>query len=256
MVAEMVNAGFEVYSIDHQSMGFSDGIKENCRMYFDRFEDLLAEQAEFTEKFINATEARAKMSKFLVGVSMGGGVAIGVSQLKREFYKGMILISPFISIENVLEMKVIGPIKNKHLGYIGGFLSSICPSKIVAPPAKQPNELIQMEVDNDPFIFAEGVRARVGHEFIKFAKKFMATGLPTSLDTVQLPFVVYHSVRDYVTDLAGSEAIIERAQTEDKKLLKVGIGHDVESDATHALTYEPGHEAITASLMQWITERV
>ena len=76
-----------------------------------------------------------------------------------------------------------------------------------------------------------------------------------SLAGVAVPLVVFHGVRDRLTDAAGSEALVRRAATSDKTLRRVGPGEDVDVDMFHNLASERGHGAVGAEAEAWLLER-
>jgi len=135
---------------------------------------------------------------------------------------------------------------------VAGFLSKHIPSVPVAKAKK--NEMFplsQKEADLDALVYHGDVRSRVGAEFMRIAGWFMEGGL----ESVSVPFVTFHAEHDNFVDPIGSQVLFEVAKSTDKTYMKVGRGLDVDVDIWHGLSFEPGHEVILKTALEWMTER-
>ena len=79
-----------------------------------------------------------------------------------------------------------------------------------------------------------------------------------SFDNIVVPFANFHSVHDSLTDMEGSEALLERSTNVrggDKTFFKVGEGCEVDVKMWHNLVAEPGREVVFAAALKWLDDR-
>jgi acylglycerol lipase len=63
-----------------------------------------------------------------------------------------------------------------------------------------------------------------------------------------VPFIVFHSDADTMTDPAGSQLLYDAAASRDKALKRV-------NGMWHLLTKEPGNDAVLAECVAWVAAR-
>lgn len=254
----LLQEGFEVCGIDHQSLGYSDGVRANVRCFFEKYQDLVNEQVDFSDQVVNGPEENKHLPKFLIGLSMGGGTCVRISQERPDMFSGMVLFSPMLSLERVKQKSIFLCIKNKHLESIAKCVSWFMPTApIGAPPTNVEFPLVQQEIENDPITYTDGVRSRTGEQFIAFADALDEKSSPTAFETVSVDFAVFHSPIDIFTDPEGSAKLICRAASKNKRLFEVGAGCEIDApNMVHGLATENGHEKVTQAAVKWIIERI
>lgn len=251
VVDELVDAGYACVTLDHQSFGRSEGAR-GLRGFFERFDDLPREANDFVESTtVSAMGSFQGLPCFALGHSMGGCTAVRMAQLRPDLYKGVVLVSPMISLERVKEEAVCLCVKNRHLESVSDFVSSALPTLPIAAPARNEiHPLAQKEFDDDPLIYHGAVRARVAAEFLEVTTA-LCSGGAAELKTA---FLTIHSESDGFTDPAGSQILMDSAAAEDKTYLKVGDGLDVDAEMFHALLTEPSCELVIARILAWLQE--
>jgi len=247
----LLSAGYIVHTLDQQSFGHSEGAR-GLRGFFEDFDDMPKENLEYLKATIMKEPSASSLPLFLFGVSMGGATAVRMAQMEPHMFRGMILYAPMLRLEEVKKKKVVACITNGHLASLAGCLSKAVPTLPIAKPAL--NEifpLTQKEFDDDELNYHADVRSRVGAEFMRITEWFMSGGL----DSVSVPFAVFHASHDTFVDPIGSQKLMDMAKSTDKKYFKVGTGLDVNVDVWHALQMEPGREVIFKYALDWINER-
>lgn len=248
----LVSAGYIVHTLDQQSFGHSEGAR-GLRGFFEEFDDMPKENLEYLTAVAKKEPSTiSSLPLFLFGVSMGGATAVRMAQMEPQMFRGMILYAPMLCLEEVKKQKVFACITNGHLASVAGCLSKALPTLPIAKPAR--NELFplsQKEFDEEELNYHGDVRSRVGAEFMKVTEWFMNGGL----ESVSVPFAVFHAIHDTFVDPIGSQKLIDTAKSSDKQYFKVGTGQDVNVDVWHGLHFEPGHEAIFKHSLDWIVER-
>ena len=237
-------------------MGRSACVLPGVRCHFNRFDDLVDESLSYVKTIVKEEVALKDLPVFLFGLSMGGATAIRLSEEASSLFAGMVLFAPMISLEKVREQPIFHCIKNRTVEPLIGVLSRLFPTK---PLAKlTPNTMfpmMQAEYANDPLCHNADTRILVAKNMIDTTARFMA---PNGFDRVTVPFAVYHSVHDTLTDLEGTEALYGRTKNVregDKSFFRVGIGLDVDVKLWHNLLREPGAETVMTHAMEWIEKR-
>ena len=144
----IVRAGYAVRAIDHQSCGRSES-RGNRRCNFE-VEHLVDESEQYiVDHVMNEVELKGKPI-FLFGISLGGAVALRVSENNPDRYNGMCLFSPMCSLEKVREQRAFLCIKNRQAEPLMGLLACICPTlPIVSTSQNVMFPDMQEEFDND-----------------------------------------------------------------------------------------------------------
>lgn len=176
-----------------------------------------------------------------------------MAQLDEDIFTGVALYAPMFSLEQVKKKKIVCCITNGSLKPIVGCLNATIPTMPVGKPDRNTiHPKSQEEMDNDPLTWSGDVRVRVAKEFSDITDWFMDGGL----EEMRVPFIVFHSVKDTFTDPGGSEALMEMAESTDKKFAKLGPGLDVDVDIWHSITTEPGSVVVAKRMVEWLNARV
>ncbi|XP_058213486.1 caffeoylshikimate esterase-like [Rhododendron vialii] len=87
--ARLAKAGYGVYGMDYEGHGRSSGLPG----YIPSFEDVVTDCSDHYTR-ISERKKNLKKSRFLMGESMGGTVAILLHLKKPNFWDGAVLIAP------------------------------------------------------------------------------------------------------------------------------------------------------------------
>lgn len=251
VIQGFVDAGYFVCTLDHQGHGLSEGI-DGLKAYVQHFDDLPGESTAYVRDVLLKIPKLYGLPIFLFGISMGGATAVRMAQSNPDFYRGVVLYSPMLSLEQIREKPFCLGLKTKHLLPFAGILNCACPRRALIATVKNTiHPLSQTEFDEDPLTYKGDCRVGTSCAFEQITTRFMA-GLLAEMRT---PFVTFHCAGDTFTDPLGSRAIFERASTEDKAFVEVGPGKQLDLVMWHALTVEPGHEVVFEHALAWVRER-
>jgi acylglycerol lipase len=250
ILANLVDSGYVVGTLDHQSHGHSEGLR-GLRCYFDAFDDLPKEALGCLEMF-QADTRLSGLPTFALGISMGGACAVRMSQLRPTLFRGVVLLAPMLSLENIQKTKVFLGITNGHLARFASSLDYILPT---LPVGKRTQNTMfpdtQKELEDDPLVYHGDIRVRTAKCNLELCSWFMNGGL----EEMTTPFLTIHAAKDTFVDPDGSQALLDRASSKDKTYLRVGAGLDIDEDMWHGLTSEPGSEMVMKRAVEWIQAR-
>lgn len=239
-VQEMNNRGFSVCGLDQQGHGFSASIR-GMRCYFNRFKDLSTDITAFAR----ATKERmlpgfSNLPLFIMGESMGGGLATYMMHTQPGLFQGAVLLAPMLSLERISRKGV-----NPYIRPISSLLSLAAPTLQLVETDKSPiNPEVQMVWDNDPLTYTEATRVRVATEYLS-TTEYLCREMPN----MDFPFLCFHSERDTMCDPSGSKRLYQASKSSDKTLRLV-------NDMWHALVKEVDNERVVAIAIDWMEARV
>jgi acylglycerol lipase len=218
----LARAGFAVDFLDRRG----SGLNEKARGDTPGFRRLLADIAEFL---------RDRESAFLLGISWGGKLAVGLEQFYPGITRGLILMTP-----------------------------GLCPR--VRPPARMrltillsrlfaPRRLFPIPLD-DPALFT---RNPVRQAFIrddplslrKATARFLVSSVHLDLVLrrapahVRVPVLLLLAGHDQIIDNDRTRACLERFATHDREVIEY-------PDAHHTLEFEPDPSAVFSDLKSWL----
>ncbi|BBN11070.1 acylglycerol lipase [Marchantia polymorpha subsp. ruderalis] len=235
----LARAGYAVYGIDYEGHGKSEGLQ--C--YVPSFDQLVADCDEFFRSVLDREEYINK-PRFIYGESMGGAVAILVSQRNPSLWNGLILVAPMCKISE----------KMKPPGIVTSILMKVChfiptwkivPTKSVIDSAfKDP--IKREEIRSNPMAYQGQPRLLTALEMLR-----ASTELEKNLDKISLPFLVLHGEADIVTDPEVSRALYDESVSYDKTLkIYPGMWHGL-------TTGEPDHnvEIVFRDITNWLDKR-
>lgn len=96
----------------------------------------------------------------------------------------------------------------------------------------------------DPLTSHMNTRVRNANEYLYATER-----LTSNLSKIEIPFIVFHSENDTMCDADGSKQLYEEAASTDKTIQFV-------NDMWHVLVKEPGNEAVLATLLDWMNDRI
>ncbi|KAL4527302.1 hypothetical protein Ndes2526A_g08907 [Nannochloris sp. 'desiccata'] len=176
---------------------------------------------------------------FISGISLGGCIAFTAARRKPELFSGTVLLAPMLSLKRVARQGL-----NPYLRPLSAVLSIIAPSAAVVATDK--NVLypeIQALWDADPLAMHCKTRVRNANEYLRATEVAM-----TSLDSIDFPFLVFHSENDTMCDCDGSKSLYLKAKSEDKTLRLV-------NHMWHVLPKEPYNERLLNEMIEWMVKR-
>lgn len=236
-VERLNKIGYAFVSVDLQGCGMSSGL----RGFVNSWEDYVENVVQVGE-LIKATPMPGVNSSklFLLGESMGGGLALDVIIRYPDMFEGAVLLAPMLSLEKLTKRGI-----NKYIIHILNFLSWLVPTLPLAETAvceKFPE--IQACWDHDPLTYKDRGRARNAAEYLRVTHKLMR-----SFNKVKAPFLVFHSEGDNMTDPDGSKKLYKEAASDDKTLRLV-------NDMWHFLVKEPGSDKVLDEIVNWLDKRI
>jgi len=126
-----------------------------------------------------------------------------------------------------------------------GCIAAVAPALPILSEPEDSDADYQFRFESDPFCYAGALRAGWCNELRLLYDRFQAAG---SLESVELPFIVFQSTRDDFCNPEGSYALFERARSRDRTLVEV-------TNMGHAVITEEGCEEVIAQILEWILPR-
>ena len=237
---ERLNAlGLVVTGIDQQGHGLSPSTRPGLPHYFERFDDIVADQAEL----LVAVRGEYPAAPVLVlAASLGGCVAAHLLALSPVEVAGAVLIAPMLSVEQLKAHRV-----NRALLPIASLASALLPAARLARKQPHVNAAMREHFRADPLNDSDDkVRCRVAYECLRAAEAARRLA-----PKVRAPLLVFHSLHDTLVDIAGSEFFVNESSAESRELVRVDG-----KDAWHALQSEPGNQELLEHTVLWIEARL
>ena len=229
---------------DYYGHGQSDG----KWMYLDSF-DRIVDDAQFVvewgkKKYSNYL-TRKDSNYFLMGQSMGGGVALLLSlRYSKKTMNGLILMSPMIQIDpSNAPNPTIGKIFEKLLHlmpFIGNLL--VLPGRRLTPYNSRILLNNQFIVDN-PLYFNYRPRLKTA-----WTIKCACDLIESKLSQVELSLLICHGNGDQITNIDGSKSLYKQAKSRDKEL-------KIYQNAYHLLPLDIDANNVYDDVDAWITKR-
>jgi acylglycerol lipase len=231
---ELGNAGYDVAGIDLQGHGRSGGDFG----YFPRWRDLRDDYIDFIEETLNGESLRPE-HVFLLGHSMGGGLACEIARSCGRMINGVVLLAPLI----MPDPKIATPFLVAVSSALSSWLPKL-PLRALDPVlmSRDPEEVLSYV--NDPLNYHGRIRARVGKELLDLMED-----ITTYAHLDDFPVLLLHGTDDQVTDPAGSAKYFELSSSADKTLLTLpGMYHEL-------LLSKPDNQKAITAIIRWIHDR-
>jgi len=233
-------AGFSVFSMDHQGHGRSEYARGK-RCYFERIENLVTDFSHFVR--LARKEVGFEVPSFMLGMSMGGFVVVNAAINDDTLADGVVLLAPMLSL-NKLASKGINRVLLPLLTFISMFVPTL-PMAETAVNTKFPNS--QREVELDPLTWPSGIkrtRARVAAEYWLGTQR-----IQKRMHEMNIPFIAFHGREDPMTDPESSAMLHRLAACSDKSLQWV-------DNVFHDLMHEkPISDEVCSSIADWMIAR-
>lgn len=232
-------AGVTVIAIDNQGCGRSEGLN-GLRFYVESFDDYVNDIIQLVQTIPTVGgSAIHGLPIFLAGISLGGCIAFLAASRRPELFKGVLLLAPMLSLDRVSRKGL-----NPWLRPLASVLSRVIPTApVVATDRNTLYPEIQQIWDSDPLAMHIKTRVRNANEYLRATEIAMG-----SLETVEFPFLVFHSENDTMCDCDGSKQLYLKAKSKDKTLRLV-------NQMWHVLVREAGNEKILAEMIDWMSQR-
>lgn len=233
-------AGVQVVSFDLRGHGRSKGLAG----YLPSAKELLLEAVAIAhyvhERFV-ITNTTTNRKFFLVGSSMGGAIALGVSQTIQLSLDGIILMAPMLQLS-------VSPLERTLLYGLACILPAVSciPSKSSSSAALQYRDPIKrQECEQDAFVTTAST--------IRAGSACTCVELTHLLDFTQItaPLLILVADEDVIVQNAGAERLMEQAiHSVDKTLFRY--------PALHGLLCEPRPllDEIEHDLIEWVQKRI
>ena len=232
-VAEhLVEHGCATYAIDHRGHGKSAG----PRALVDRFDNAVADLDQLIDQ---VRKARPNVPLFLLGHSMGGGLALDYAIAHQDKLDGLLLSGPAVVLDGAPPaMLVISKILSVLAPSLGVF--SVDPSLVSRDPAEVAAYV------SDPLNFHGKAPARTMGEIVRFVE-----GLPARLPQVTLPVLLMHGTEDKLAGAGGSELVYRSIRSQDKTIkLYDGFYHEIFNE------FPADRARVFAELSGWIEAHI
>jgi alpha-beta hydrolase superfamily lysophospholipase len=224
--ARLAAAGYGVSFLDRRGCGVNDRDRGDAPS----FRRLLDDVAEFL--------ARLPRPRFVVGISWGGKLAVGLQRRHPGLTDGLVLIAPG------LYPRVRPPLGERL--------------RIAAARLLQPRRRFRIPL-NDPALFTADPARR---EFIRndplalrdatarmlFESARLDVYLRFAARHVSMPVLLLLAENDRIIDNASTRRFVERFPTADRTVIEY-------PDAHHTLEFEPGGPPHLNDLLSWLEKR-
>ncbi len=222
--------GFAVYAADLRGHGHSSG----QRATLDDFDQLVGDLQQ------TVTLARREVPQprpvFLMGHSVGGALSALYAEQHGAELSGLVLLAPALRVDRM-------PIEAAATPFVGTLLPN-------APLVDVPNAWFSRnparvaEMDESDLVYQPAGPARTGVALLEALEYVWAHP-----QKIQMPLLALHGTADRATDPRGTVEIVERASSQDKRLvLYRGLYHD--------LLHEPEQAQVAQDLTDWFEQHV
>ena len=226
-VAEhLVTHGYAVYALDHRGHGRSHG----RRAQVDRMDYVVDDMHRFAAQVRLDQPGKAL---FLLGHSMGGGIALAYALKYQDELSGLVLSSPAVLFEGV------SPLQARAVTILSALAPGM-PLLVLDGTAVSRDPEVVRAYDGDPLNYRGKIPVRTVAELTRSAEQ-----LQEKLGALRLPVLLLHGTEDRLVDAKASRLVHDRASSPDKTLrLYEGLYHEVFN--------EPERDRVLADLSGWL----
>ena len=225
-IAEFLKSrGMNVYAFDRRGSGLNRG---NCKSFCEKH--ILSDLEAFLD-LVRYDHPESKI--FLLGLCLGGKVAVSFATSYKYHLDGLILISP--SLKNNLKFPFLD------------MLSILFrPNSMIKSPIKD-----SMFTSNEKYlkyIKKDAMRLRYipAQHFLEIAR--MDKLVKKALRNVRLPVLMMLAGKDGIIDIEGTKKWFEKLLSKDKTM-------KVYDDFHHILTFEENAGLVLGDIAGWIQDR-
>jgi alpha-beta hydrolase superfamily lysophospholipase len=229
--------GLVVFAHDHPGHGETSGL----RGYFNSMDEVRDAAIEYSESVLASSDlALSSKPHLVVGMSMGGTVAVEIARIKPELFTGYILLSPAVKPPD----DMFGPL-GRVIYVLRTVLNMMAPKlkTIKIPPS--PDPALKASFLKDQLIIKDGFRVRVGSEHVRCYEEIQANAASIKFPAV----IIFVGAKDPIVSPSGIMAFTEKIQCPDHEVkLYDNLGHEVLTEA--------GNEQARRDLAEWIEKQL
>lgn len=210
VVDHFVPLGYAVYALDHLGHGKTEG----PRAYIEQFSDFTDNLSIFCQM---VTAEQPNKPIFLLGHSMGGGIAANYLLDHQQDFTGAVLSAPTIKVGDkvtggtILMAKVLSKVAPK------AGVMAVDPVGVSKDPA-----VVEAYIQ-DPLVHHGKISARLGAELLIGMMR-----ITSEVSNIRLPFIVVQGGEDILVDPVGAKMLYEQASSSDKTIrFYEGLHHEV-----------------------------
>jgi alpha-beta hydrolase superfamily lysophospholipase len=220
-------AGYAVSFLDRRGCG----LNERGRGDAPSFRRLLDDIAEFMRT--------QPVPRFLLGISWGGKLAVGLQRRHPGLCDGLVLIAPGLC-----------PLIRPSFGERARILASRCftPRRRFPIPLNDP-DLFTADPERQRFIRDDPLALREASARLLFESARMDVYLRFAAKYVRAPVLVLLAGRDRIIDNAATRRLVGRFPTPDRTVIEY-------ADAHHTLEFEPGGAPFLTDLVNWLVKHM
>ena len=233
LAEQCLDRGIAVYSFDGRGHGKSaepspTGYIERLELYLEDIDTLFKKMQSYV----------GELPCFLMGHSMGGGLATHYALFQQPQVQGIILTGP-----SLLPGDDFSPFLLKLAKVLSRITPKLAASKVNTSAISRNLQVVK-RYEEDPLILHKGIPARTGAELIQ-----MIEAIQAHQEKFNLPVLIMHGTQDTLTNIEGSKLLYEKASSIDKTLrLFEGLYHEILN--------EPERDQVIGEILTWIADRI
>jgi alpha-beta hydrolase superfamily lysophospholipase len=220
---KLTTAGYAVKFLDRRGCG----VNARDRGDAPSFRRLLDDIAEFLGKM--------SPPRFLIGISWGGKLAVGLQRRHPRLTNGLVLIAPGLC------PRVWPPWGQRVRIAVSRF---VAPSRQFAIPLNDP-DLFTANKERQLFIRDDPLALRSASARLLFESSRMDVYLQFAARHVTMPILLLLAGKDRIIDNTATRQYVGRFPTADRTIIEY-------PDAHHTLEFEPGGPPFLGDLLNWL----
>lgn len=226
LAEHLVAHGYAVYALDHRGHGRSHGRRAQVGRMNYAVEDL----HRFAAQVRSDQPGKAL---FLLGHSMGGGIALAYALEYQDELRGLVLSGPAVLFEGV------SPLQACAVRILSALAPGLPVFAIDGTAVSRDPEVVRA-YDGDPLNYRGKIPVRTVAEMARSAEQ-----LRDRLGSLRLPVLLLHGAEDRLIPANASRLVHDKASSLDKTLrLYDGLYHEVFN--------EPERDQVLADLSHWL----
>ncbi len=225
-------AGFSICFLDRRGAGLNSEARGDAPSFRRLIDDL----AEFIKTEKGRISAASSSPLFLVAISWGGKLAVGLERRHPGLVDGMALLCPGFFPKVKLSL-------NQKLRI--AWARCVSPRRLFPIPLNDP-ELFTANPKWQKFIQEDELSLR--EATARLLVESVRLDAYVRLTSVKCPVLLLLAENDRIIDNARTHRFVEKFDFPDKKIIEYAGAH-------HTLEFEPNPEAFLADLRSWLDDR-